>query len=653
MVVTNPNISAARPPEELPQELKNTAIFLQNACLHHRFIRSKASSDIVERPERLRAINIGLSAAIARLEPVFQPLPVGAAPSTSAVGSSAAGINDLAEVMNKLRIDATPTAGAGHVTPSRSPVTIVQSDAQIDMLAHPAVKFVHGDIDGDVYLENLSKWIRESQDNVSKGGSEIPEGLSQGDLYLCPTSINALQGAVGTVCEAVDRIMLSTRGETGALEPLHRAFVAIRPPGHHCGEDTPSGFCFLNNVAIAAAHGNGTQSIVWDINEETYRQVLERQGGSPNPVTGPQLYYGSIHDILSYPCEDGKIDLVQAASVSLHKSHGQYIENVHLETYTSEDHFWNDLYKNQYSKVLDKAGAFLDSTGGPGDDILFFISCGMDACEHEYESMSRHNRKVPTSFYHRFARDTCAMSDKYAKSRLISVLEGGYSDRALISGAMAHLSGLVDLPLGAKVDEDWWSVENLKKLEAATKKRRGGRASLPAKGSVNPWIERTLAVFTPLDNAATQSVGSIPRVPTPIAQSSRVLRERGKGKPLIRSQPQFISPAPPMKPKSESASTTPTQTRASSPTPLIEVEPASTPQGPSATKLETTITDSASSTQYLQASGSATDGYLSTSSSSLSSVTSRSSEEEQPPVKRLPRVILKLGKPPTESGVNP
>jgi histone deacetylase HOS3 len=33
------------------------------------------------------------------------------------------------------------------------------------------------------------------------------------------------------------------------------AFVAIRPPGHHCGEDTPSGFCFVNNVAVAAAHG--------------------------------------------------------------------------------------------------------------------------------------------------------------------------------------------------------------------------------------------------------------------------------------------------------------------------------------------------------------------------------------------------------------
>jgi histone deacetylase HOS3 len=88
----------------------------------------------------------------------------------------------------------------------------------------------------------------------------------------------------------------------------------------------------------------------------------------------------------------------------------------------------------------------------------------MDACEHEYESMSRHNRKVPTSFYHRFARHTTAISDVYARGRVVSVLEGGYSDRALISGAMAHLSGLVDVPPQCKVDEEWWNIENLIKV---------------------------------------------------------------------------------------------------------------------------------------------------------------------------------------------
>lgn len=67
-------------------------------------------------------------------------------------------------------------------------------------------------------------------------------------VLVCPQSLDAMQGALGTVCEAVDTVLRED-------EPTKRAFVAIRPPGHHCGEDTPSGFCFLNNVAVGAAHG--------------------------------------------------------------------------------------------------------------------------------------------------------------------------------------------------------------------------------------------------------------------------------------------------------------------------------------------------------------------------------------------------------------
>jgi hypothetical protein len=71
--------------------------------------------------------------------------------------------------------------------------------------------------------------------------------------------------------------------------------------------------------------------------------------------------------------QDGKLNLIQAASVSIHKSHGQYIENVHLQEYRSEEHFWNVLYKHEYSKVLRRAEEFLDGTGGPGDDVMIFI----------------------------------------------------------------------------------------------------------------------------------------------------------------------------------------------------------------------------------------------------------------------------------------
>ncbi|MFX8801556.1 histone deacetylase family protein, partial [Acinetobacter baumannii] len=32
------------------------------------------------------------------------------------------------------------------------------------------------------------------------------------------------------------------------------AFAAVRPPGHHAEPDRTMGFCFFNNIGVAAAH---------------------------------------------------------------------------------------------------------------------------------------------------------------------------------------------------------------------------------------------------------------------------------------------------------------------------------------------------------------------------------------------------------------
>ena len=64
--------------------------------------------------------------------------------------------------------------------------------------------------------------------------------------------------------------------------------------------------CELYTISLSllnSAPGNGTQSIVWQINEETYRVKLEEEHGAPLGKAGLQIFYGSLHDILSYPCE--------------------------------------------------------------------------------------------------------------------------------------------------------------------------------------------------------------------------------------------------------------------------------------------------------------------------------------------------------------
>ncbi|KAL5488081.1 HOS3 [Sanghuangporus weigelae] len=512
-----------------------TAIFLQDACYLHRFLRSTDLSLIVERPERLRALKIGFSAAIARLEEGIAVDSKRETDSTDVLDGKDTE-NELAAALE--RLDILQDARVNNVD-------IIASSATVNLLDNKAVKFVHGDIDGDIYLESLIKWTKESMDKIKEGGSEIPEHLSQGDLYLCPESLVAIQGALGTVCEAVDKIMVASQDiqneeSRGSLtgRRISNAFVAIRPPGHHCGEDTPSGFCFVNNVIVAAAHahlnhgirkvvvfdidlhhGNGTQSLAWQINEETYRQRLETKADSQGISAGLEIFYGSIHDVLSFPCEDGVLSMVQAASVSIHGLHGQHIENIHLQEYRSEEDFWKDLYPNKYSRLLSKAEEFVKGTDP--SQLLVFISCGFDACEHEYPSMSRHNRRVPASFYHRFAVDARNFAYKFAAGKLISVLEGGYSDRTLISGGMAHLCGLVDShSLGVEVNEAWWNIDNLTLLEKMTRKKRGGKVSLG--GSGEKWLERAFAIFQSIETILTPSASKT-LAPPP---SSRTLRER-------------------------------------------------------------------------------------------------------------------------------
>ena len=148
----------------------STAVFLQDACLQHKYIRTKDTSHIVERPERLRAVKIGLSAAISRLE---ESLPV-----TDAENSEA---DSLVEAIENLKLEQEDSAELR--LPKGLPVQVVPSSAKVDILNHPAVKYVHGDVDGDVYLEKLVEWARHSVEKISNGESEIPSGLPQGDLY--------------------------------------------------------------------------------------------------------------------------------------------------------------------------------------------------------------------------------------------------------------------------------------------------------------------------------------------------------------------------------------------------------------------------------------------------------------------------------------
>lgn len=127
----------------------------------------------MERPERLIAAKIGLAAAVTRIQEV--------------VGKSAGDPNDLVAALDKLTLGSR----SSDIT---APMNVVHSSATLDILNHPAVKFTHGfpdpntAKDSNEYLRNLKKWSEDSIEKISKGDSEIPQGLAQGDLYRAPQS---------------------------------------------------------------------------------------------------------------------------------------------------------------------------------------------------------------------------------------------------------------------------------------------------------------------------------------------------------------------------------------------------------------------------------------------------------------------------------
>ncbi|OQO02518.1 hypothetical protein B0A48_12045 [Cryoendolithus antarcticus] len=415
-----------------------TLVVLHDACYGHRFSRPKTSKGnlamIVERPERLHAGVLGAATAFVRM------------------GGHEQGGRHAPHPERK--VDGPP------------PFKIRRTARELEVTS-PCVTSVHGtawmgELKGMCGLagERLAKGEKELTRSASTDGIE-KRTFHQGDLYLCQESLQAFQGALGGVADAVDGVF-DSRTRTS------RAFVAVRPPGHHCSADFPSGFCWLNNVHVGLEyaaqthglthaaiidfdlhHGDGSQAITWERNGKNY---VKRQNGKLNKSKlGPDIGYYSLHDINSYPCELGDDEKVQAASLCIENAHCQSIWNVHLQTWKTIDEFWQ-LYEHRYRVLIDKARVFLRhhtervrSEAKAQPKAAIFISAGFDASEYEGEGMQRHKVNVPTEFYARFTSDIVQLSQETGSGcdgRVISVLEGGYSDRALCSGVLSHLSGL-------------------------------------------------------------------------------------------------------------------------------------------------------------------------------------------------------------------
>lgn len=489
-----------------------TLVVLQDACYKHKFgraIRQRDLETIVERPERTRAAVLGIATAKSRLADAHLS-----------------------------GIDITKTERRG-------------------WLGDAAVEAVHG----LAYPQDLLKLSQNAGSALAAGKLEVPEHYPYGDLYLGPESLDAINGCLGAVYDGVDAIF--------APQAMHdRCHVCIRPPGHHAAETAPCGFCWVNNVHVGIAyarqkynvtravildidlhHGDGSQVMAWTINETT-----------PDAIA-----YYSLHDIYSYPCETGSVDKIREASVSI-AAHGHNVHNVHLKTYSTRAEF-DAIYERDYRAILQKARTYLEEGRRKGEKAIVVISAGYDASEYESTTMQRHKVNVPTAFYQRFTQDTVELANELADGKVLSVMEGGYGDRAITSAACAHMLGLAVPSRAAPFDtlEAWYELKNLLLLEKHFPgKLKANRKPVKASTVTEPefaWlhgVERLYEDLVPLSMnpgamaAMQHSASSFAGQQTPVSNGALDVNEE-LGRMTLRERKPKPSPqhqAPPTQPRS-------------------------------------------------------------------------------------------------------
>lgn len=224
------------------------------------------------------------------------------------------------------------------------------------------------------------------------------------DCVMNPHTLKAALRAAGAAVMGVDLVM---RNE------VQEAFCAVRPPGHHAETARAMGFCFFNNVAVAAAHA---------LHEHKLERIaivdfdVHHGNGTENIFAHePRVFFCSSFQHPFYPHSGSD-------------THSRHIVNIPLAAGSDGEVFRNAV-RRHWLPALD--------TFQPQ---LLLCSAGFDA--HREDDMAQ--LRLSEDDYLWVSREIKSLAVRHAQGRVVSTLEGGYALSALGRSVVAHIRALME-----------------------------------------------------------------------------------------------------------------------------------------------------------------------------------------------------------------
>jgi len=257
----------------------------------------------------------------------------------------------------------------------------------------------------DLALAHAEGYVLELAEFMQQAAANGENRALDPDTTVCPATWQAAMRAAGAAVAATDAV-LDGRASN--------AFCAIRPPGHHATRSSAMGFCFFNNVAIAARHALDVRGLervaIIDFD-------VHHGNGTEDIVAGDErILMASFFQDQLYPFCGGV-------------PKGTNMVNLPIPAYTRGMEV-RELIEANWMPRLD---AFRPQ--------MLFVSAGFDA--HREDELGQLG--LVEADYEWITRRLVDVARRHAEGRIVSCLEGGYALSALARSVAAHLRVLADV----------------------------------------------------------------------------------------------------------------------------------------------------------------------------------------------------------------